>query len=254
MPWRAALLKGNRVLARCDEAGTFLEEGGRVEVRYRPTDPRSYRAGVANLSPIPGELLPDDHCVPAAPEGAAGASSKATKAPAKLAVQTVASAADVTGNGAGLATSQASFIAYTDGACSGNPGPAGLGVVLLHADRRQELSEYLGTATNNIAELTAILRALEVIDTPEQSVHVHTDSQYAIGVLQKGWKAKANQELILTIKARMKAFKALRLVYVPGHAGVPLNERADELARLAVSSRSSPGWREVQAGRERAEA
>jgi ribonuclease HI len=99
--------------------------------------------------------------------------------------------------------------------------------------------------TYNIAELTAILRALEAIDTPEESVLVHTDSQYAIGVLQKGWKAKANQALIATIKERMKAFKALRLVYVPGHAGVPLNERADALARDAVSARESRAWQSV---------
>ena len=71
---------------------------------------------------------------------------------------------------------------------------------------------------------------------------MHTDSQYAIGVLTKGWKAKANQQLILRIKERMTQVKQLKLVYVPGHAGVPLNERADELARAAVAARGSSGW------------
>jgi ribonuclease HI len=52
----------------------------------------------------------------------------------------------------------------------------------------------------------------------------------------------------------MKSFTRLRLVYVPGHAGVPLNERADELARQAVSSLSNPGWREVHGGHEQAQA
>jgi ribonuclease HI len=254
MPWRAALLKGNRVLARCDQNGAFLDEGGRVEVRYRPTDPRAYRAGVRNLGPLPGELLPDEHCVPAAPEGEAApvakgaatrpAGSAAAKAAAKLA------AAATAGRGP---ESQARFVAYTDGACSGNPGPAGLGVVLMHGESHRELSEYLGTATNNVAELTAILRALEAVPQPDETVAVHTDSQYAIGVLQKGWKAKANQELIASIKACMRPFTKLRLVYVPGHAGVPLNERADVLARMAVSTRSSSGWREGRVGREQAE-
>ncbi|MFT3921450.1 MAG: ribonuclease H [Myxococcales bacterium] len=250
MPWRPALLKGNRVLARCDEAGAFLDEGGRVEVRYRPTDPRAYRAGVRNLSPVEGEILPDDHCVPAAPEApdAAAAKTKATGGARK----TTASAS--AGKAVEAGPSDARYVAYTDGACSGNPGPAGLGVVLLEGNSRRELSEYLGTATNNVAELTAILRALEVIEAVEDSVLVHTDSQYAIGVLQKGWKPKVNQELIAAIKTRMKVFKALRLVYVPGHAGVPLNERADQLARMAVSSRSNSPWRETQVGRERAEA
>lgn len=255
MPWRAALLKGNRVLARCDEAGAFLDEGGRVEVRYRPADPRAYRAGVRNLSPLPGDVLPDDHCVAAAPEAAdsvGGASSRpASKGGRKPSPASMGAGA--AGDSSVASGSAATFVAYTDGACSGNPGPAGLGVVLLNGSSRRELSEYLGTGTNNVAELTAILRALEAIEAPEESVHVHTDSQYAIGVLQKGWKPKVNVELITGIKARMKAFKGLRLVYVPGHAGVPLNERADELARMAVSSRSSPGWQEVQAGRGRAE-
>jgi len=253
MPWRAALLKGNRVLARCDEAGAFLDEEGRVEVRYRPTDPRAYRAGLRNLSPLPGELLPDAHCVPAAPETPEGPAGKAKPAAARKAAASGAggASADHTPE---VAASQAHFVAYTDGACSGNPGPAGLGVVLLRGTQRQELSEYLGTATNNVAELTAILRALEVIEDVDETVLVHTDSQYAIGVLQKGWKPKVNQELIAATKHRMKAFKALRLLYVPGHAGVPLNERADELARMAVSTRANSGWREVRASRERAKA
>jgi ribonuclease HI len=68
---------------------------------------------------------------------------------------------------------------------------------------------------------------------------VHTDSQYAIGVLTKGWKAKANQALIAGVKVALAKRSAWRLVYVPGHAGVPLNERADELAREAVRTRSS---------------
>jgi ribonuclease HI len=98
--------------------------------------------------------------------------------------------------------------------------------------------EYLGTATNNVAELTAILRALEWIPPVAAAIVVHTDSQYAIGVLQKGWKAKANGELVARTK-RVVQERGARLVYVPGHQGVPLNERADELAREAVTSRST---------------
>jgi ribonuclease HI len=98
--------------------------------------------------------------------------------------------------------------------------------------------EYLGEATNNVAELTGILRALEWIPPEAASIVVHTDSQYAIGVLSKGWKAKANGELVARAKKVVQQ-RGARLVYVPGHAGVPLNERADELAREAVSSRST---------------
>ncbi len=261
MPWRAALLKGNRVLARCDEAGAFVDEGGRVEVRYRPTDARAYRAGVRNLTALPGPIHPDDHCVPAQAEPAPSAAAS----PASASSASSASASRATNNRvsgtkkaavakalspgeAQRVLDAAEVVAFTDGACSGNPGPCGIGVVLLSekGKSQRELSEYLGTGTNNVAELTAILRALEAAPNLEQTLNIHTDSQYAIGVLQKGWKAKANQELIAAIKERMRRFKALKLIYVPGHSGVPLNERADELARMAVSSRSTSAWREVK--------
>src|SRR5262245_30691763 len=74
-------------------------------------------------------------------------------------------------------------LAYTDGACSGNPGPAGVGVVLVCGEHRKELSEYIGEATSNIAELTAVLRALRAIRDRDRHVILHSDSEYTIGVL-----------------------------------------------------------------------
>lgn len=124
--------------------------------------------------------------------------------------------------------------AWTDGACSGNPGPAGIGVVLVSGDRRREISEYLGEATNNIAELTAVMRALEAIRDRSRTVYLYSDSSYALGLLGKGWKAKANRELVEEIRAVAARFSDLRLVKVAGHAGVAENERADELAREAI--------------------
>jgi len=229
------------VLARCDASGALVDEGGRVEVRYRAGDGKSYRAATRNLVEVPNEaLLPDDHCGEAAP-----AAPKEDAGPAKKRVASKASPAAVT------LGAPADLIAYTDGACSGNPGPAGLGVVLIQKGARAELSEYLGTGTNNIAELTAILRALEQLEPTDEPVVVHTDSKYAIGVLTQGWKAKANQQLIAATKERIRSFPQLRLVYVPGHAGVPLNERADQLARAAVTARATAGWVEIGGGRER---
>jgi ribonuclease HI len=126
---------------------------------------------------------------------------------------------------------------WTDGACTGNPGPMGIGVVLLADDKRKEISEFLGVGTNNIAELTAIHRGLEAIRAPARPVRVYTDSSYSIGVLSKGWKAKANQALIATIKQAMLRFPNLTFVKVSGHAGVVENERCDELARNAITDR-----------------
>ena len=241
MPWARALLRGQKVLARARPDGAFDAPGGRVEVRYRPNDGRAYQAAERNLELIPGEaLLPDDACglAEAAPPKAEskgeskGGASKATKS----ADRKTAAAAKALAPGA---VPEGAWTVYADGACSGNPGPAGLGIVLVGPDGViAEGFEYLGIATNNVAELTGILRAAEIVPDGAAAV-VHTDSQYSIGVLTKGWKAKANQELIAGIKVALARRQGWAIVYVPGHAGVPLNERADELAREAVRTRAS---------------
>ena len=76
-------------------------------------------------------------------------------------------------------------------------------------------------------------------------MRIYTDSQYAIGVLTKGWKAKANVELVARVRAALKQLKDVELHYVRGHSGVPLNERADALAVDAVQKRESSGWVKV---------
>ncbi|HSV92371.1 MAG TPA: ribonuclease H, partial [Desulfobacterales bacterium] len=123
---------------------------------------------------------------------------------------------------------------YTDGASSGNPGPSGVGVVLKCGDQRKEISDYIGEATNNIAELMAIEKGLEAVRNRSRPVRVYTDSSYAFGVLCLSWKPKKNLELIARIRRAMAAFADLRLVKVPGHSGVEENERADRLAVAAV--------------------
>ncbi len=219
------ILRGARVLARCNERGEpTTGPDGRVEIRYKPKDPRAYRAGKANLEPAPdaGEILPDDACVQAvaAPDKKAVAAERA---------RSLTHAADA-------------YVVYADGACSGNPGPAGLGVVLQDGMVRRELSMFLGVGTNNIAELTAILEAANAIEDAARPVRMHTDSKYAIGVLSMGWKAKANIELVQRTKVALSRLTDVQLIHVPGHAGVPLNERADALAVQAVKTESTTGW------------
>jgi ribonuclease HI len=130
---------------------------------------------------------------------------------------------------------------WTDGACSGNPGPMGIGVVVIDGAKRKEHGEYLGIGTNNIAELVAIERGLDLAGqltegARDRTLRVYSDSSYAIGLLEKGWKAKANQELVARIRKRVAASPHLAFVKVAGHAGVPENERCDELARRAISN------------------
>jgi ribonuclease HI len=154
-------------------------------------------------------------------------------------VGAASSGAKANGSSAPTAMPDDAIVVYTDGACSGNPGPCGIGVVIMAGGHREELSEYLGTGTNNIAELTAIERALEEIPAGDRArpIYVHSDSSYSIGLLTKNWKAKANQALVARLRALAKEFANLHLVKVKGHSGVPENERADELAREAVERR-----------------
>lgn len=228
MPWLFAMLRGQKVYAKAKADGELDAVGGRVEIRYKPNDGRVYQAGTRNLEVVPGgELMPDETCGEAAP-----APTKAERSAERK--EKAAASALAPG-----AVPKDAYTVYADGACSGNPGPAGLGIVIVAPDGKiAEGFEYLGTGTNNIAELTAILRAAELVPGEAAAV-VHTDSQYSIGVLTKGWKAKANQELVANVKAALAKRKGWRIVYVPGHAGVPLNERADALAREAVGTRAS---------------
>ena len=216
--------------------GAFDATSGRVEIRYKPTDPRVYRAAVGNLERIEGEpTLADDACVPG--EEIAKTPTPSSTKEGRSSARKADAAAKALAPGA---VPKDAWTVYADGACSGNPGPAGLGIVLLAPDGQTRLEgyEYLGTGTNNVAELTAILRAAEIVPAGQPAI-VHTDSQYSIGVLTKGWKAKANQELIAGVKSALARRQGWKIVYVPGHAGVPLNERADELAREAVRTRAS---------------
>ncbi len=233
VPWVRAILRGQKVYARATASGALAAENGRVEVRYKPNDGRRYEARPDNLAVADATPLPDETC---------GSAEAVASAPAKTAARTTTRSGMSTKdaaikNGVPKAPDGA-IIVYADGACSGNPGPAGLGIVVVDGPKRVEVSEYLGQQTNNIAELTAVLRALVEIE-PSRAAVIHTDSQYTIGVLQKGWKAKANTELVAELRAKLRAYTKTSFVYVPGHSGVLLNERADALAREAVQARKT---------------
>jgi ribonuclease HI len=135
-----------------------------------------------------------------------------------------------------VAADEHTIVIHTDGACSGNPGPAGLGVHIVRPDKISEISEYIGEATNNVAELRAILRALEDLreDERDRTIHLYTDSGWSLGVLIGGWKAKKNVPLIDKIKAKLPEFPKIELLKVRAHAGQEGNEEADALATKAV--------------------
>lgn len=129
---------------------------------------------------------------------------------------------------------------YVDGACSGNhrhgqPGRMGAGIVGISGKLCREWSIPLGTGTNQKAELLAVREALlKVRDRPNTRVTIHTDSQYAIGCLVGGWKVKANAQIVEAIRPLIRECASFDMVKVPGHAGHPYNERANELAVQAT--------------------
>jgi ribonuclease HI len=225
MAWTRMQWKGQTVFVRVDDHGKpVLDGSGRAEMKYREDDVRVYRPSASNLGRAQGD--------PAGSSRAASARSQATAAAAHRGENR--SAAEVQPG------PTERIDVWTDGACSGNPGPMGIGVVVLADGQRREHGEYLGVGTNNIAELVAIERGVEMAAENGadrgRPIHVYSDSGYAIGVLSKGWKAKANQELVARVR-RALAGRPVRMVKVPGHAGVPENERCDELARDAILSR-----------------
>ena len=131
---------------------------------------------------------------------------------------------------------------YTDGACSGNPGPGGWGAILISGAHRKELSGGEAPTTNNRMELMAAISALEALKAPSH-VDLHTDSEYVRngistwihGWKKKGWKTAANKPVKnVELWQRLDAARLRHEVewhWVKGHAGDVENERADELAR-----------------------
>ena len=130
---------------------------------------------------------------------------------------------------------------YTDGACKGNPGPGGWGAILFYGDRKKEISGGEAGTTNNRMELMAAIQALELLNRPCK-VELHTDSQYVMKGIQewiRGWKARGwktadkspvkNDDLWKRLDAARERHD-VDWRWVKGHAGHPLNERADALA------------------------
>src|SRR5262245_11689598 len=214
MAWKRHKLRDAEVWARVGADGALVaDRDGRVDVVYKSTPgAKGYRAAGRNLTPLGGEPIEIDVGEPALPSAA----TRAADAPAPVGEP---------------------IHVWTDGACKYNPGPAGIGVVIIDGKHRREVSEYIGEGTNNIAELTAILRGLELVrDREQRPVIVYSDSAYSIGLLTKPWKPKANVDLVQELRALAAEFPHLRFVKVAGHSGIAENERVDRLAVDAVET------------------
>jgi len=200
-----------------DADGNLKVENGTVRVKYNLQQDYEYKAKAENLSP-------EDQAIPArkkssSPAGSLQGTPKITSSTPKIILENLPDHC---------------IKIYTDGASSGNPGPAGIGIVLMYGDHKKEISSFIGRATNNTAELTAIKTGLEELKRYDLPVRIFSDSSYAIGLLSKGWKAKANQELVFEIRSLMTKFSDLAFIKVKGHSGIKENEVADFLATSAI--------------------
>lgn len=137
---------------------------------------------------------------------------------------------------------------YTDGACSGNPGPGGWGAILMYKDTKKEISGGKKDTTNNVMELTAVIEALKLLKYPCQ-VNLYSDSTYVVNAfLQKwiinwqknNWKTSdkndvKNKELWQEL-LELTNMHQVKFIKVKGHSDNEFNNRCDELARKAIKS------------------
>jgi ribonuclease HI len=139
-------------------------------------------------------------------------------------------------------------IIYTDGACSGNPGRGGYGVVLMSGSHRKEISEGFRLTTNNRMELLAVIKGLEALKKKDTTVKLYTDSQYVANAVNKGWvfdwerkhfKKKKNQDLWIRFLDLYRQHN-VTLFWLKGHNNDPENERCDILAVNASKQSDLP--------------
>lgn len=137
-------------------------------------------------------------------------------------------------------------VIYTDGACSGNPGPGGWGAILMAGDNKKEISGGKRDTTNNVMELTAALEALKLLKFPCE-VDLYSDSAYLVNGFDKGWiynwqknnwqtankEPVKNKEIWEAIYQMTKVHK-INFIKVKGHSDNEFNNRCDEMARNAI--------------------
>ncbi len=134
--------------------------------------------------------------------------------------------------------SPGNVVIYTDGAARGNPGPGGLGVVMLYGNHRKELSEGYRLTTNNRMELLAVIRGLEALKRADLEVKIYTDSRYVADAINRGWlfnweakrfRKKKNADLWQRFLELYRKYR-ISFIWVKGHASIAENERCDQLA------------------------
>ncbi|MCI8965494.1 MAG: ribonuclease HI [Clostridia bacterium] len=138
-------------------------------------------------------------------------------------------------------------VIYTDGACSGNPGPGGWGAILMYGEHKKEISGGEKNTTNNIMEITAVIQALRLLKF-KCNVKIYSDSAYVVNAFKNGWiynwmkngwrtsnkEPVKNKELWIELYDFTKVHE-IEFIKVKGHSDNEFNNRCDELARNAIN-------------------
>lgn len=127
---------------------------------------------------------------------------------------------------------------YTDGSCSGNPGPMGIGAVLIYGKNKITISENKGNGTSNRAEIMAVIEALKRVLIPSKyDIELYIDSQLVYGFIELNWNASVNKELVLEMRKLVAKCNSFKTIKVKGHSGNYHNNLADKLAVEASHKR-----------------
>ncbi len=137
---------------------------------------------------------------------------------------------------------------YTDGACSGNPGPGGWGAILIYEENKKEISGNSSQTTNNIMEMTAVIEALKLLKYPCE-VELYSDSAYVVDAFNKKWveswqknswknskKEEVKNKELWEALIKLTNIHTVEFIKVKGHSDDELNNRCDELARNAINN------------------
>ena len=129
---------------------------------------------------------------------------------------------------------------YTDGACSGNPGPGGYGIIMKYKNKEKKITESFHKTTNNRMELMAVIKGLEAIKGNGYNIEIYSDSRYVVDAIKKGWlqnwvkknfEKKKNKDLWMQFYNYTQNTKnKLKFIWIKGHASHPENEQCDQMA------------------------
>lgn len=129
---------------------------------------------------------------------------------------------------------------FTDGACSGNPGKGGFGIILKYQDKEKEVTQGFRRTTNNRMELLSVIVALQHLKTKDIPITIYSDSQYVVKAIEEKWLdnwikgnfkgGKKNRDLWIKYYQLSQEFKKIKFIWIKGHANNPYNNRCDILA------------------------